>query len=62
MTSFTHAIFVPFEWVHCSHIVLFICNVKKIKGAAHKNSDVDGTCKRDLSKFIGNRIKLVAIH
>ena len=29
-------------------MVLFIYNVKKIKGAAHKNDDVDGTCKRTL--------------
>ena len=25
-------------------------NVKKIKGAAHKNGDVDGKCKRALNK------------
>ena len=27
-------------------MVLFILNVKKIKGAAHENSDVDIMCKR----------------
>ena len=26
-------------------MVLFTHNIKKIKGAAHKNCDVDGTCK-----------------
>ena len=29
-------------------MVLFTHNVKKIKGAAHKNGYVDGTCKRGL--------------
>ena len=24
---------------------LFTLNVKKIKGGAHKNGDIDGTCK-----------------
>ena len=24
---------------------VFTCNVKKMKGVAHKNGDVDGTCK-----------------
>ena len=28
-------------------MALFTLDVKKIKGAAHKNVDVDGTCKRD---------------
>ena len=32
-------------------MVLFTRNVKKIKGAAHKNSDVDGTCKKALSLY-----------
>ena len=34
---------------------MFTRNVKKIKGAAHKNGDVDGTCKRGLkqSKSVG---------
>ena len=27
-------------------MVLFTCNIIKIKGAAYKNGDVDGTCKR----------------
>ena len=27
-------------------MVVFTRNVKKIKGAAHKNGDVGGTCKR----------------
>ena len=27
-------------------MVLFTCNVKKIKGAAHIYANVDGTCKR----------------
>ena len=26
-------------------MVLFTRNVKNIKGAAHKNGDIDGTCK-----------------
>ena len=29
-------------------MVLFTCNVKKIKGAAHKNGDIGSSCKRDL--------------
>ena len=29
-------------------MVLFTHNVKKAKGAAHKNDDVDGTCKQTL--------------
>ena len=32
-------------------MMLFIRNVKKIKGAAHKNGDVDGTCKQTISLF-----------
>ena len=41
-------IFVPFENGFNSPMALFIPDVKKIKGAAHKNGDVDGTCKRVL--------------
>ena len=43
---------VPFavqKWVQCNPMVLFRLDVKKIKGAAHKNSDVDGVCKRVLT-------------
>ena len=29
--------------------MLLTHNVKKIKGVAHKNGDIDGTCKQDLS-------------
>ena len=36
-------------------MVLFKQKVKKIKSAAHKNGDVDGTCKR------GIRINVCAI-
>ena len=31
--------------------VLFTCNVKKIEGAAHKNGDIDGTCKSALDEW-----------
>ena len=30
-------------------MVLFTHNVKKIKGAAHKNRDLDDICKRTLT-------------
>ena len=30
-------------------MVLFTRNVKKIKSAAHKNDDIDDTCKQGLS-------------
>ena len=30
-------------------MVLFAHNVKQIKGVAHKNSDIDGMCKRGLN-------------
>ena len=33
------------QYVQCNPMVTFIHNDKKIKGAAHKNVDVDGTCK-----------------
>ena len=33
-------------------MALFTHNIKKIKGAAHKNGDVDGTRKGALNKFI----------
>ena len=29
-------------------MVQFTHNIKTIKGAAHKNGDIDGTCKRGL--------------
>ena len=32
-------------WVQYSPMVLFARSIKKIKGAAHKNGAVDGTCK-----------------
>ena len=32
-------------------MALFTRNVKKIKGAAHKNGDIDGACKRTLVKY-----------
>ena len=32
---------------------LFTHNVKKIKGAAHKTGDVDGTCIRTLIRIGG---------
>ena len=31
-------------------MVLFTHNVKKIRGTAHKNSDIDGTYKRALKR------------
>ena len=34
-------------------MVLFTPNVKKMKGAAHKNGDVDETSKRDLTGWDG---------
>ena len=40
----TSPFFVP--WVQYSLMVLFTNNVKKIKDVAHKNAEVDGTCKR----------------
>ena len=33
-------------------MVLFTHNVKKIKGAAHKNGDVDGKCRRTLYAIV----------
>ena len=30
-------------------MVLFTCDVKNFKGAAHKNSNVGGTCKQILT-------------
>ena len=38
------------KWVQCNSKALFTCNVKKIKGAANKNGDIDGMCKRTLRK------------
>ena len=29
-------------------MALFTCNVKNIEGAAHKNGDIDRTCKQSL--------------
>ena len=51
LASFTHivnvTIFVPFQkWVQCTFMVMFTRNVKNIKGAAHRNYDVDRTSKR----------------
>ena len=34
-------------------MMMFTCGIKKIKGAAHKNGDVDGMCKRPLIYSIG---------
>ena len=34
-------------------MALFTHNVKRIKGAAHVDGDVDGTCKRDFITIIG---------
>ena len=45
----TSPFFVPFKnGFNGDPMVLFTHNVKKIKGAAHKNGDVDGRCKRGL--------------
>ena len=42
-------VFVSLKWVQCNPNVLFTHSVKNIKGAAHKNSDVEGMCKQDLN-------------
>ena len=45
-------------------MVLFTCNVKKVKGAAHKNVDVDGSCKqllRPSAEHVANGIKCARI-
>ena len=34
------------KWVQCISMALFTHNAWKIKGAAHKNGEVDGTCKK----------------
>ena len=34
------------KWVQYPFDDLFICNVKKTKGVAHKSGDIDGTCKQ----------------
>ena len=39
-------------------MVLFTYNVKKTKGAAHKNVDVYGTCKRALTDHTLNKSDL----
>ena len=45
----TSPFFVPFQkWVQCSPMMLLTHNIKKIKGAVHKNGDTDCTCKRSL--------------
>ena len=36
------------KWVLCSPKALFTYNVRKIKGAAYRKGEVDGTCKRDI--------------
>ena len=36
------------KWVQCNRMVLFTHTIKKIKDAAYKNSDIDGTCKQAL--------------
>ena len=38
------------KWIQCSPKVPATRYVKKIKGTAHKSSDVDGMCKRTLTK------------
>ena len=43
---------VSFEkWVQHNPMVLFTHDVKKIRDAAHKNSDVDGMCKRAFKRM-----------
>ena len=39
--------------IKSSLMMMFTCGIKKIKGAAHKNGDVDGMCKRPLIYSIG---------
>ena len=34
------------KWIERSPMVLFTHKVKKIKGAAHKNGNIDSMCKR----------------
>ena len=52
-TSFTRIFTYIFctikNWIQCIPMALFTHIVKKIKGAVHKNGDVDDTCKRPLS-------------
>ena len=38
-------------------MVLFTSDVKKIKGAAHNNGDVDRTCKQVFSTYAVARLK-----
>ena len=38
-------------------MVIFTSNVKKIKGAAHNNGDVDRTCKQVFSTYAVARLK-----
>ena len=53
-------LFVPFKngfnAVPC--MVLFTHNVKKIKGVAHKNVGVNGTCKRTLIPEKNTAVKI----
>ena len=41
--------FIQFKMGPSSSMELYTQNVKKIKGAARKHGDVDGTCKRALT-------------
>ena len=46
----TSSFFVPFEnGFNAFFMVMFTCNIKKIKGAVHTNGDIDGPCKRAFS-------------
>ena len=43
------------KWNQCSPAALFTYNIKKFKGAAHKNGNVDAMCKQNLkngSKYV----------
>ena len=43
--------FVPFKnWIQCNPMAPFTQDIKKIKGAAHKNGDIDATCKQDFAQ------------
>ena len=49
------------KWVQYRPMVLFRRNVKKIKVAVHKNSDIDVMCKQSLSGFIVQKFSSVSL-